>query len=98
MREFLNQVFFNNRVLDYLLFLLAVAGSYAVVRIFRCIILKRLEIRAEKTKTTVDNFFVKGIRGQFLPIVFIVAVYLGTKILYLSPTWQKSWIFLRLPW
>ena len=96
MQDFLNQVFLNNRVLDYLLFLLAVVGSFVVVRIFRCVILRRLENRAERTKTSVDDFVVKGIRGQLLPIVFIVAVYLGTKIMYLSTTLAKVVDFVAL--
>ena len=93
---FVNQVFLGNRVLDYMLFFVAVVGSFVVVGILRCVILRRLEIRAEKTKTSVDDFFVKGIKGQFLPIVFIVALYLSTTILYLNTTLEKVVLYVTL--
>lgn len=89
MQQFLYYVYFNNTVLDYLLFLISIISSCIVIRIIEYFLLKRLNVWAEKTKTPVDNLLVQGNKKYLLPTIYIVVIYLNTKLLYLNPIMTK---------
>ena len=55
MQDILNTEYFNNTVLDYLLFLGAILLSILVITVIKKIILHRLGIWAEKTETNIDD-------------------------------------------
>lgn len=86
MQQFLYHTYFKNTVLDYLLFLAALIVSFVIIRIICYILIKRLNAWAQKTKTTVDDLIVRGIKRYLMPIVYFTAFYLNTKILYISNT------------
>ena len=89
MQAFLNQSYFSNTIQDYLIFLVSIIVSLIVITIFKLIIIKRLNRWAEKTKTMIDDLIISGIRKYLTPLLYIGAIYLNTKVLYLHPTLEK---------
>ena len=86
MHEFLEHVYFNNTVLDYLIFLGAILLSVIALIIIRKVILRRLQKWAKKTKTTVDDILVRSVRKNLVPILYFLALYLCMQILELDDT------------
>ncbi|MBS8121760.1 mechanosensitive ion channel family protein [Candidatus Vampirococcus lugosii] len=70
----LNTVFFGNTVLDYLLTIIIFVVTFFVIRIFKRIVLKKLDNYASKTNTDFDEFFINNIKE--LPTYFFWTIYL----------------------
>jgi small-conductance mechanosensitive channel len=84
MDEFLNQVYYNNTVKDYLITLSIIVISIVVLRLFKRTIIQRLRIAAAKTQGTTDDFIVDGIDRFGLPIIQFAIIYWGLNFLDLS--------------
>ena len=89
LKEFLDVTFFQNSVLDYLIFLAILLVGILVVRIIRSIILSRLKAWAEKTATTIDDFLITIVKKTLLPLVYFGVFYLSTRSLTLNPAASK---------
>ena len=89
MQEFLDQTFFHNSVQQYLTVAAVLILGLLVIRIFRHYLLKRLCRWADKTETDIDDFIVRGVRKQILPIVHLGLLYIGVNILTLPATLGK---------
>ena len=67
--KYLEQVYYNNTVLEYLvatgLFVLLILA----LRLFRRIVMWRLKKWSEKTKTTLDDFIIKVIERAVFPLL-----------------------------
>jgi small-conductance mechanosensitive channel len=83
--DILQQVYFNNRLIDYLyaLFLL-VAGTAAVV-LFKRNVIHRLCEWAQRTSTTIDEFLTGTIRRLAVPLLHFGVFYLALSSLNLHP-------------
>ncbi len=84
MKEFLDTQFWNNTIQEYLIFLISLALSVAVVLVLKRVLLRGLARRAEKTPTSLDDMLVKAVKRYVLPLLYIGAVYLNTRWLTLS--------------
>lgn len=84
MQDFLDIIFWNNTVLDYLFFAGSILLSIIVIFIIKKVIVTRLKKSAEKTETTVDDAVVKMISRFIVPLMFFGAIYLSTKWLVFS--------------
>jgi len=80
--EFLNYEYFNNTVLDYLLFLIFLTISCVVIKIIGYYLIKRLNVWAKKTSN--DDLLVLGIRKYLMAVLYFAAFYLNTTILNLN--------------
>jgi len=80
----LEKVIWSNRILDYLLAVLAFLISTLVISIFKKRILVSLRKWAQKTKTTFDDFLIDLLRKIGLPLMYYGAFYLSVNILKLS--------------
>ncbi|MBU0897401.1 MAG: mechanosensitive ion channel family protein [Candidatus Omnitrophica bacterium] len=78
------QMFLDNRLLDYIIFLLIFLGALIVIKIFRGIVLKRLKKLAEKTVTTIDDFLISTLERIVLPLLYFGAFYLAVNSLALN--------------
>ena len=85
MRAFLNQTVFGNSLLNYLLFLMALALSISVLFLFRNIFLKRLRAWIQRLHTAVDGEAIAKIQKYLLPLLYAVAFYFSFKILKVTP-------------
>jgi small-conductance mechanosensitive channel len=84
LQAFLELKFWNNTILDYLIFLGSLAASFIVLLVFKRIILRRLVKWAEKTPTSLDDMLLKAFKRYLLPLLYVGALYLNTKWLKLS--------------
>lgn len=83
--SFLNQYYFNNTVLDYLIFLACTLVGLLLVWILSRFLLGRLIKRAEKTKSTVDDVITGMIKKRLVPLAYLVVLFLSIQILVFTP-------------
>jgi small-conductance mechanosensitive channel len=88
-QEFLQQTFFNNRILDYLIFISILFAGIIVLRILKNIIINRLKVWAEKTAHTIDDLLVHLIEKKVLPLFYLGVFYLAIQSLTLIPKMEK---------
>ena len=79
--QILDQVFFGNRILDYVIALVTLILSLLFVKVIACGFIKRLKKMAVKTKTMFDDLVAKILEKIVLPGLYISCVYLGLKTL-----------------
>lgn len=84
LQDILQQTYYNNRVLDYLICLAAIIVGVLIVQIFKTLLLRRLKIWAEKTSTTVDDFLLRTIGKKLMPLFYLAVFYLSIRVLTLG--------------
>lgn len=89
LQGFFEFTFWNNTVLDYLIFLGSYIASLIVLYIFKRIILNRLRKWAQKTATTLDDMLVDAVKKYLMPLLYIGALYFNAKWLTLSAGVQQ---------
>jgi small-conductance mechanosensitive channel len=89
-KDFIQQTFLQNSILDYFIFLSILILSITIIKIFNIIILKRLKKWAEKTAVTIDDFLIHIIEKTLLPLFYFGAFYLSTRYLTLNPAIDKG--------
>lgn len=89
MPQFLQYTYFSNTVLDYIVFLLSVILSCLVIKAAELFLLRRIYVWAHKTPDSINDLLLRGIKKYLLPILYISAVFLCTKIIYLNPSFEK---------
>ncbi len=87
--KYLEQVYYNNTILDYLIATGVFVALILVLRIIRKVVLWRLKKWSKKTKTTIDDFIVKAIERAVLPLLNFGAFYLAATTLNLSDKLEK---------
>lgn len=90
LQEILQQTFYNNRVLDYIIFLSVFLIGLITIQIFKVIIESRLKVWAKKTEHTLDDLLVELIEKKVLPLLYLGAFYLSLQSLTLSPAVEKG--------
>lgn len=81
--KILEQVFFNNRISDYIIALLTLFSSLLFVKVVIRFFIKRLKKIAERTTVTFDDFLIKILERVGLPALYISCFYVSAKILKL---------------
>ena len=87
--SFLQQSFLGNQVSDYGLAFIAFIFSLEVLRIFKRIILKRLETLAKKTKSDLDDLFVSLLNGIPWSFYMLVSLYFAIQFIILPGSLSK---------
>lgn len=95
-QDVMQQTFFHNRVLDYLIFLLTFLIGILIIRIFKSVILRRLKVWAKKTDTTIDDFLIRLIGKTLFPLLYFGVFYLSIRSLTLNLILNKSFDVLGL--
>lgn len=88
-QHILQQTFFHNRVLDYLICLSIFLGGIIIIQILKNVVIKRIKTWAKKISTTIDDFLIHSIKKELLPLLYFGALYLGVRVLTLHPTLEK---------
>jgi small-conductance mechanosensitive channel len=83
--DIMEKVFFGNPVSDYAICAALILAGFVVVKIFQHVILKRLRKLAEKTATTLDDFFIGILRKTLVPMAYFGILYLSLNTLALAP-------------
>lgn len=89
MQQYLNLVFFNNTVLDYLIFIGSFALGILILTIFKKVVLMRLHSWSRKTKTETVDILFRGISKYLVPFLYLAVFDLCTRLLILNPTLAK---------
>lgn len=89
MSEFLDRVYFDNTVLNYLIALGIIVIGTLLVQVIRKVVLARLEKWASLTETKADDFIVKSTERFGIPALQYFVVYSGISYLTLSPKSQN---------
>ncbi|MCE5189170.1 MAG: mechanosensitive ion channel family protein [Eubacteriales bacterium] len=84
--EFLEQVYWNNTVLDYAVFLLALTLSLTVIFFLGRMLLRRIAVYCEKTQSPYGELIRVSIKRYLLPIAYFAAFYSCTRLLALNDT------------
>ncbi|MDD5108200.1 MAG: mechanosensitive ion channel family protein [Candidatus Omnitrophica bacterium] len=79
--KILEQVFFGNRILDYIIALLTLALGILFVKVIVRFIIGRLKKFARMTTTTFDDLLAEILERVVLPALFISCFYLSLKTL-----------------
>lgn len=89
-KGFLQQTFLHNRILDYLIWLSIFLIGIIVIQIFKRFLLKRLRKWAKRTATTIDDFLIRMIEKELLPLFYFGAFYVSIQGLTLNPALEKG--------
>ena len=81
--KILEQVFFGNRILDYIISLLTLVLSILFVKVVIRFMIRRLKKFAEITTTKFDDFLIKILEKIGLPALYISCFYVSAKTLKL---------------
>jgi len=77
----LEQVFFGNRILDYIAAFLILIIGLLFVKLAIGSFISRLKKVAEKTANKFDDLLVKMLRKLILPLLYLTCIYIGLKTL-----------------
>lgn len=89
MNDFLDQVYYDNTIRQYLVALATIVGGTILVLAVKKIIIKRLQKWAAKTPGTWDDFIVESFSRFIVPILIWTIVYWGIHLLDLSDETEK---------
>ncbi|MDO8662873.1 MAG: mechanosensitive ion channel family protein [Candidatus Omnitrophota bacterium] len=81
--KILEQVFFGNRILDYIIALVTLFLTLLFVKVVILFFIRRLKKIAERTTTRFDNFLVSILSKIGLPALYISCFYVSAKTLKL---------------
>lgn len=83
--DILQKVFFGNRVIEYALSAVFFLAGLIIIKSFQFFLIKHLKRLAEKTTTTLDDFFVGIIQSTILPMAYFGTFYLCVNTLEMNP-------------
>ncbi|MBI4243730.1 MAG: mechanosensitive ion channel family protein [Planctomycetes bacterium] len=89
-QNILQQAFFHNRILDYLICLSTFIIGIIIIRIFKIIVLYRLKVWSKKTATTIDDFLIRIFETTLVPLLYFGIFYLSVKCLTLNQALSKA--------
>lgn len=90
MQEFLNQTYFGNTLLDYVIALGSFITGAIIILIINKVVLVRLQRWAKTTDTKIDDFLLRGLEKSVIPILYVLAFYLSVKTLTLHPKAERA--------
>lgn len=85
----LEQKYFDNTLLDYLISVGIIIVLVLTIRVLKGIIQKRLKAWIENTKIIIDDVIISGIEKFIIPLLYFCAFYFGLTYLNLSTSVAK---------
>ena len=90
MNGFLDEVYYDNTVRQYLTALAVICGGIIGVLVFKKIIVQRLQKWASKTPGEWDDFIVESFARFIVPILIWTIIYWGIHLLILSDQAERA--------
>ena len=90
MNDFLDQVYYNNTIRQYLIALAVMLGGVILVLAFKRLIIKRLQSWAAKTPGKWDDFIIESLARFGIPVVQWTIVYWAVHLLDLSDKTERT--------
>ncbi len=72
MNEYLQRVYWNNTVLDYLLVIGAMLATWVVLQIIKRLVIGAIRKFTKKSKTDIDDVLISGLEKFIVPYVYIL--------------------------
>lgn len=85
MQEVLQQQYWNNAIQQYIIAMGIFLLSIIIVLILKRVFLKRLRKWAGNTASNIDDFVVRRAERSLVPLLYIIAFYIGISTLNLTP-------------
>ncbi len=82
--HFLEEVYYDNTVQNYLIAAGLILGIMLLIKLFRKNILQKLKTWSATKETTFDNHIINGVERFILPLLNVAAIYFGVTYLNLS--------------
>lgn len=89
MQNFLNQTLLGNTIAAYLKALIILVGAVLLIKILDKIILGRLKKWAERTETTLDDFLIRGVEKNLIPLLYFIALFISIKSLEIDKKFDR---------
>lgn len=86
----LEQEFFENTILDYLIFLAVIVVGFIAVKVITAVVTKSIHRLAEKTTTMLDDFFIRIIKKSVNPLLYYGVFYIATRNITLPAAIGKA--------
>lgn len=80
----ITQTYLGNTILQYIIYLLILAGSVLAAKVITWVSKTILRTFADKTKTKADDLILTLLEGPVLMSVFVVAMHFGKVVLHMS--------------
>lgn len=71
----LNRIYFNNTMKEYIISLSILIFCIILAHIFKTLFIGRMKAWAERTSTAVDDFIIKSMSKNFLPLAYLGSLY-----------------------
>ncbi len=84
LNDILQTTYFQNRIVDYIIFLAIFIAGIVVIHIIKRITHHRMKTWAEKTTTSIDDFLILLIEKKLIPLLYFGALYLAARSLTLT--------------
>ncbi|MBH1941740.1 mechanosensitive ion channel family protein [Mobilitalea sibirica] len=89
MKEFLEQIYFNNSMRDYIWSLSIFIVSFIVITILRYFMIKRIKARAELEVKTSNDILIHSTKKYLIPLMYLSAFYFSVKLLTIQPMFGR---------
>lgn len=83
-KEILDNVYFENSILDYLIALGGIIIGILFVRILKKSIIQRAKVWVGKTDTEIDDFVIHSFEHYGIPALYVAVIYAGSRYLAFS--------------
>jgi small-conductance mechanosensitive channel len=90
MKEIGGKVFLSNTVLEWAIAAGVLIISFIIIRVFKSIIISRLQKWAATTESKLDDFLLATIEKSAVPLFYIMGVYFSINMLSLSAKIEKT--------
>jgi len=85
LKDILQTSFLNNSILAYIFSILGLIIGILAIKVFKYVILRHLKRWADKTASTLDDFFIRIFKKSLIPLLYLGAFYLSVQNLNLNP-------------
>ncbi|MGB3400937.1 MAG: hypothetical protein WBA34_12290, partial [Candidatus Deferrimicrobiaceae bacterium] len=89
-QEFLSREIFQNRIADYLAFLIVLVAGIVIITIFKRVVLGRLKRWTKTTTWNIDEFIIDIIRKMLVPIAYYGVFFLASKNLVIPRVLERA--------
>ncbi len=106
MSNFLNQVFWGNTMQRWLIAAGVILVLFAIIRIFKRVIIRKIRLLTQRTASTVDDVLVTFLEKTVVPLLYVLSAYAGIQVMDMTPKVQTiisralvvifTWAVLRL--
>ncbi|MFH1282755.1 MAG: mechanosensitive ion channel family protein [bacterium] len=90
MKEFLQSIYFNNSILDYLICVSIIIIGFIIIKIVKHVMQKRLKVLVSRTSSLIDDYLLDGVSKNIVPLLYLSVVYLSLQGLTLNASIVKG--------